>query len=96
MAEAEKISTYCKDTTTSEYLEQRFYYRTPMQKYIVFALYSKKDYSGLDIPHFLAEEDRYFYELVQYKYNVGVWANEKICIIVFYKNKNVITADVKW
>jgi hypothetical protein len=95
MGEAKKISTYFTDTTRSEELESRFYYGTPLQKYIIFASVSKDDYSGWDIPPFLADNDKLFFDLVQYKYNVGVWADERRCIIVFYKNKNVITLATK-
>lgn len=91
--EAQKFAQNYNDTITGQDVENYFKFNTPSQKYLCYITFTDKKYNGKIIGNFFCAQDPDFLKLVQYKSKVGVAANEKICIILFYNHKNVLTVS---
>lgn len=89
--EAKKFADGYNDTITSQYIEHYFKFNTPAQKYLCYITFTDKKYNGKVVGNFFCAQDSDFLKLVQYKSRVGISANDKMCIILFYNHKNVLT-----
>lgn len=91
MSVAAKIGAeFTKETSLTD-IEEKLNYETPKQEYEVFITQSDFDYKSHEMIISLDSHYPEFNNRVQYKKEAGVYAGERVFIILFYKKRNVLT-----
>lgn len=72
-------------------IEYKLGYGGLNQEFIVFATKIAGECSGDAIPDFFADKEPDFLRYIQYKYYVGVYITDSVCVISFYKKKGIVS-----